>query len=164
MLKSRDEGSFRALYARHSPALYALALRLLADRTHDADDVLQECWIRAVARLRDFAWQSQLRTWLAAILVNCCRELWRASREELDGDLADLIAPNEDVAVRIDVTTALARLPAGYRAVLVLHDVAGFTHEEIAQQLDIETGTSKSQLSRARRAMRGLLGSAHVGA
>jgi len=162
LLKSRDEASFRALYARHSPALYALALRLLADRTHDADDVLQECWIRAVAGLRDFVWQSQLRTWLAAILVNCCRELWRAAREELDVHEIEVSAPNVDVGSRIDVANALATLPTGYRAVLVLHDIAGFTHDEIAEQLRIETGTSKSQLSRARRAMRGLLGSAHA--
>ncbi len=164
MLKSRDEASFRALYARHSPALYALALRLLADRTHDAEDVLQECWIRAVARLRDFAWQSQLRTWLTAILVNCCRELWRSSREEIDVEETELSAPNEDVGTRIDVASALARLPTGYRAVLILHDMAGFTHEEIADQLQIEPGTSKSQLSRARQAMRGLLDATHVSA
>ncbi|MGH7693368.1 MAG: RNA polymerase sigma factor [Gemmatimonadaceae bacterium] len=164
MLKSRDEASFRALYARHSPALYALALRLLADRTHDAEDVLQECWIRAVAGLREFAWQSQLRTWLTAIMVNCCREVWRSTRQELDVNDAELSAPNEDVGVRIDVASALARLPTGYRAVLVLHDIAGFTHEEIAAQLHIEPGTSKSQLSRARRTMRSLLGSAQVGA
>ncbi len=164
MLNSHAEASFRALYARHSPALYALALRLLADRPHDADDVLQECWIRAVARLRDFAWQSQLRTWLTAILVNCCRELWRSAREEIAVEETELSAPNEDVGTRIDVASALARLATGYRAVLVLHDIAGFTHEEIAEQLQIEPGTSKSQLSRARRAMRGLLGSAQVGA
>jgi len=59
-----------------------------------------------------------------------------------------------DIAGRIDVETALAQMPTGYRAVLVLHDVMGFTHEEIAERLGIEVGTSKSQLSRARRAMR----------
>lgn len=162
MLNTRDEAAFRALYARHSPALYALALRLLADRPHDADDVLQECWLRAVARLQDFAWRSQLRTWLTSILINCCRELWRASREELYLDDTEAIVPNEDTGVSVDVARALAKLPTGYRAVLVLHDIAGFTHAEIGERLEIEPGTSKSQLSRARRSMRLMLDPTHI--
>lgn len=162
--KDRDEAAFRALYARHTPALYALALRLLAERRGEAEDVLQETWMRAVIGLSGFGWQSTLRTWLSSIVVNCCREVWRAKLEELVVDEAQLGFHSEDAAARIDVRTALARLPTGYRAVLVLHDIAGFTHEEIASRLEIEVGTSKSQLSRARRAMRRALGSAHIGA
>jgi RNA polymerase sigma-70 factor (ECF subfamily) len=154
LLRGRDEAAFRVLYQRHTPTLYALAVRLLGERRQDADDVLQETWIRAVAALPRFAWQSTLRTWLCSIVVNCCREVWRSARDELVIDESHADAPSVDIAGRIDVETALARMATGYRAVLVLHDVFGFTHEEIAQRLDIEVGTSKSQLSRARRAMR----------
>ena len=65
--------------------------------------------------------------------------------------------PPPAVGERIDLERALAHLPAGYRAVLVLHDVEGYTHEEIAAMLGVVPGTSKSQLSCARRAMRNLL-------
>ncbi len=118
--------------------------------------------MRAVTGLSGFAWQSTLRTWLSSIVVNCCREVWRAAREELVIDETHAAVHTEDLAGRIDVAAALAHLPTGYRAVLVLHDVAGFTHEEIARRLEIEPGTSKSQLSRARRAMRRSLGSPHI--
>jgi RNA polymerase sigma-70 factor (ECF subfamily) len=154
VLRGRDEAAFRLLYQRHTATLYALALRLLGERRQDADDVLQETWIRAVTALPRFAWHSSLRTWLCSIVVNCCREVWRNARDELVIDEATVALQSGDVADQIDVATALARLPTGYRAVLVLHDIMGYTHEEIAAKLDIEAGTSKSQLSRARRAMR----------
>jgi RNA polymerase sigma-70 factor (ECF subfamily) len=142
--------------------MYALALRLLGERPHDAEDVVQEGWIRAVGGLPRFAWQSSLRTWLCSIVVNCCREVWRESREELVIDEGSVGAHTENIADKIDVATALARLPTGYRAVIVLHDIMGLTHEEIAERLEIESGTSKSQLSRARRAMRRALGATHI--
>ena len=124
---------------------------------------MQESWIRAVGGVARFAWQSSLRTWLCSIVVNCCREVWREARQKLVvADDAHVSVPADDIAGRIDVAAALARLPTGYRAVLVLHDVVGYTHEEIAERLGIEPGTSKSQLSRARRAMRRALGSAHT--
>jgi RNA polymerase sigma-70 factor, ECF subfamily len=162
LLKSGDEGAFRSLYARHSPALYALALRLLGERRQEAEDVVQESWIRAVGGLSRFAWHSSLRTWLCSIVVNCCREVWRETRDEIVIEEAHGGTHSENMADKIDVATALARLPTGYRAVLVLHDIMGFTHEEIAERLDIESGTSKSQLSRARRAMRRALGQTHI--
>jgi RNA polymerase sigma-70 factor (ECF subfamily) len=111
--------------------------------------------------LSRFAWHSSLRTWLSSIVINCCRELWRARREEMVVQDVHAEVHAVDVAGKLDVATALARLPTGYRAVLVLHDIAGFTHEEIAERLQIEPGTSKSQLSRARQAMRRALGSAY---
>jgi RNA polymerase sigma-70 factor, ECF subfamily len=159
LIASRDERAFRALYARHAPALYALALHLLGDRRQDAEDVVQEMWIRALSALPGFAWHSSLRSWLSGILLNCCRELWRTSRQHVVIDEAHVVL-HEASSGRIDVASALARLPAGYRAVLVLHDVEGYTHDEIARALDIEPGTSKSQLFYARRAMRRALGSA----
>ena len=110
-LRARDEDAFRRLYRHCSPRLYLLALRLTGGRAHDADDVLQETWIRACASLSRFRWESRLHTWLAGIVVNC----WRETR----------------------------------RAVVVMHDIEGYTHEEIAAALLIAPGTSKHQLARA---------------
>jgi len=154
-LKSRSEEAFRALYSRHSPLVHGLARRLLGGHA-DAEDVHQEAWLRAIRALPDFRWESSLGSWICGIAVNCCRERWRRNGA-LGGDEREEIvtSPNEE---GVDIDRALERLPAGYRAVLILHDVLGYTHEEIARRLEIEPGTSKSQLARGREAIRALLG------
>jgi RNA polymerase sigma-70 factor (ECF subfamily) len=152
-LARRDEASFLVLYRRHTPYLYRLALRLLAGRRAEAEDAVQETWLRAAARLDAFRGEAALRTWLAGFAINCCRELLRDPRAASDGDdvrAGTVAAAGPDV----DLERAIAALPPGYREVLVLHDVEGYTHEEIAARLEITPGTSKSQLSRARRALR----------
>jgi RNA polymerase sigma-70 factor (ECF subfamily) len=155
-----DERAFRELYRRHTPALYQLVLRMLGGVVPDAEDVVQETWIRAVRNLAKFRWESSLRTWLTTIGLNLARETLRkrarARTEEIDGHTGLAARPVRD-AERIDLERAIARLPNGYRTVLVLHDVEGFTHEEIGRQLQIAVGTSKSQLFDARRAIRSLL-------
>jgi RNA polymerase sigma-70 factor (ECF subfamily) len=160
VMEAGDDRAFRELYRRHTPALYQLVLRMLGGATADAEDVVQETWIRAVRQLAKFRWESSLRTWVSAIGLNLAREtLRRRSRvrtEEFD-DRLDLRMPAVRDGDRIDLERAIARLPNGYRTVLVLHDVEGFTHEEISRQLQIAVGTSKSQLFDARRAVRGLL-------
>ena len=155
-----DERAFRELYRRHTPALYQLVLRMLGGVAADAEDVVQETWIRAVRQLSKFRWESSLRTWVTAIGLNLARETLRkrarSRTEELDEHVELSARPVRD-AERIDLERAIAKLPNGYRAVLVLHDIEGFTHEEIGRQLQIAVGTSKSQLFDARRAVRSLL-------
>jgi RNA polymerase sigma-70 factor (ECF subfamily) len=130
-------------------------MRLLGGRPHEAEDAVQEAWIRAVERLHAFRGESALRTWLCGITVNCARERLRRTFLS-EGEIPEVAAaPAADQ--RLSVEQLLYRLPAGYRAVLVLHDVEGYTHGEIAALLGIEEGTAKSQLSRARRVMRGWL-------
>ncbi len=157
-----DERAFRELYRRHTPALYQLVLRMLGANTADAEDVVQETWIRAVRQLPRFRWESSLRTWLSAIGLNLARETLRRcgrTRAEELNDRLGLHVPASRDGDRVDLERAIARLPDGYRTVLVLHDVEGHTHEEISRQLEIAVGTSKSQLFDARRAVRSLLGS-----
>jgi RNA polymerase sigma-70 factor (ECF subfamily) len=160
ILRDGDEAAFRALYQSHTPALYQLILRFLGGSEVDAEDVVQETWIRAVAGLARFRWESSFRTWLIGIGLNRSRKhLRRKGRVELatlDGVEPEVAAP--DGAGRIDLEQAICLLPDGYRAVLVLHDVEGFTHEEIGRSLDITPGTSRSQLHFARRTLRRLLG------
>jgi RNA polymerase sigma-70 factor (ECF subfamily) len=155
-----DERAFRELYRRHTPALYQLVLRMLGGATADAEDVVQETWIRAVRKIGTFRWESSLRTWITAIGLNLARETLRrrgrVKAEEFDEHLGLSTRPVKD-SERIDLERAIARLPNGYRTVLVLHDIEGYTHEEISRQLQIAVGTSKSQLFDARRAVRSLL-------
>jgi RNA polymerase sigma-70 factor, ECF subfamily len=159
--RSGDEAAFRALYRRHTPALYRLALRLGGGDGPWAEELVQRAWIRAVEGLSSFAWRSSLSSWLGGIAINCARELWREARTRSETALAEeipvaaprLLAPEE----RVDLERAIERLPAGYREVFVLHDLEGYTHEEIGGLLGIESGTSKSQLSRARQRLRAAL-------
>jgi RNA polymerase sigma-70 factor, ECF subfamily len=152
-LSNRSDGAFGALYDRHAPRMYAIARRVLASRGADAEDVLQDAWVRAVAAMPRFRWESSLRTWLCGITLNCCRErLRRPLMDALDDDARTVPVPAAEMS--IDVERALASLPPGYRTVLVLHDIEGYTHDEIASLIGVEPGTSKSPLSRARRALR----------
>jgi RNA polymerase sigma-70 factor (ECF subfamily) len=156
VLSRGDESAFRELYRRHSPILFRLAVRLLGGSDPDAGDVLQEAWCRAFEGLRRFSGGSSLRTWLAGVVVNCSREHIRARAQSRSLPSAGLASPTASPSPEreMDVRRALDALPEGFREVLVLHDVGGYTHEEIALALDIAPGTSKSQLSRARRALR----------
>lgn len=162
-LARRDESSFSALYDRHAGGVFALGSRLSGSAS-EAEDLLQEVWIRAVERLGDFRWESSLRTWLCGILVRRWKEIRRArERRPLTVGLA---ADTEsgwaegNPGERLDLEAAVRALPDGYREVVVLHDVNGYTHAEIAALLQIEEGTSKSQLARGRERLRNLLGDA----
>jgi RNA polymerase sigma-70 factor (ECF subfamily) len=163
-LASRDADAFGAMYRGHAAVLFGLAVRLVG--RPDAEDVVQDAWVRAIRALPGFRWGSSLRTWLCGIVVNCCRERWAAARSD-QGRLGSLDVGDErvvdpagtapDPALALDLEAALQRLSPGYRAVVVLHDVYGYTHPEIATLLGCEVGTSKSQLARGRGVLRQLL-------
>ncbi len=161
-LRHRREGAFRALYRRHTPRLYQLTLRLAGGDRRDAEEAVQETWIRAAGKLEGFAWRSSLGTWLTGIAINVCRDRLRRERARPRpvpvAPVFDEPAPARVDDRRLDLERAIASLPGRYRQVLVLHDVEGFTHQEIGQFLGIEAGTSKSQLFHARKAMRQRLG------
>lgn len=163
-LRTRGEIEFLALYRRHTPSLYGVAYRLVGAGL--AEDVVQETWCRAAMSVDKFEWRSALRTWLTGILLRCCRE----ARRDRGAVLPLPIEPEpEEPEVTVteidtlDLERALDALAPGYREVLVLHDVEGFTHEEIARALNVVPGTSKSQLARARRALRQTLAAGSAG-
>ena len=158
LARHRDPRAFEALYGKYTDAMYATALRL-TDDPDAALDATHDAWVRAVERLASFEHRSSFRTWLTGILVNVVRERWRGERD-LPLDVVGEIAVAEPVALStdpIDLENAITALPPRFRAVLVLHDVDGFTHEEIAELLGIVPGTSKSQLARARQRVRAQL-------
>lgn len=152
-----DERTFSRLYDEHTPALYRLALRLLGGDASTAEDVVQETWIRAVERMAAFRGDAPMRTWLSGFVVRVAQETMRGSARTVEQDLE--LVPGDDRQLsgaidRVDLERAIAALPPGFRSVLVLHDVQGHTHDEIAELLGIVVGTSKSQLARARAALR----------
>lgn len=151
-LRHRDERSFLTIFRAHTPAMMMMALRLTRGSKSDAEDAIQEAWMRAVASLPRFAWRSSLRTWLTGIVINCCREVMRSAAP----------APQVPRSARddtgMDMERAIADLPEGSREVFVLHEIHGYTHQEVGDLLGIDAGTSKSQLHHARRALRQFLG------
>lgn len=160
-LNRRDEAAFRSLYERHTGRVYRFLLRLTG-RASDAEEGVQETWFRACGALERFEWRSSLPTFLAGIAVRWWREetrrrgrRWEAEEPESEG--AGGTEPLPLSISRVDLDRAFADLAMGYRQALLLHDVFGHTHGEIAQMLGIDEGTSKSQLSRARRALRARL-------
>ena len=163
VLERGDETAFRALYRRHTPRLHLVVLRLLGGGEHDAEDVVQDTWIHAVEGLAGFRGEARFATWLTGIGLNVARTRlrWRATRGEtsLENHLTEhgrglMVGTPEG---RIDLERAIALLPDRSREILVLHDVEGWTHEEISRSLGIAEGTSKSQLHHARRRMRTLM-------
>ena len=153
------ESAFRELFRRHTPHLLQFVSRILGASRADAEDVVQDTWLRAYPALVTFRNESSFSTWLCSVgtraALDHLRKGKRHAADSLFDDDAPAAPPSNDE--RMDIEQAIAQLAPGYRMVLLLHDVEGFTHEEIALQLGIAPGTSKAQLFKARRAMRTLL-------
>lgn len=128
-----------------------------------ADDLTQDIFVRAWDKLATFRGESAFGTWLYRLGVNVVLSRRRSDKNDriwiLEDDNAMAAASHAPPhhASRMDLDSAIARLPDGARKVFVLHDVEGWTHEEIAAQMGLVPGTSKSQLSRARAALRRML-------
>jgi RNA polymerase sigma-70 factor, ECF subfamily len=159
--KRGESQACRALYNRYAPRVYAVVRRLAGDDGL-ADDWAQEAWVRVFRALPGFRGDSAFSTWLHRVAVNSALQGQRkrkrhASREApLTESLAAAPRPDRPV-LRMQLERALQALPDGMRQVLVLHDVEGYTHEEIGDMLGVAEGTSKSQLFKARAKMRELL-------
>lgn len=153
----------RALYDAHVDRVYRLAYRLAGDDDL-ARDFVQDAFVRAFQRLGEFRGDSALSTWLHAITVsvslNGLRKVKRLRSREMPLEDAEMIGTTPrraDPDLRQRLHAAIDNLPSGYRTVFVMHDVEGFTHEEIAHSLGIQPGTSKAQLFRARAKLRDAL-------
>lgn len=160
VLRHGDERAFREMYRRHTPRLLRFISRLLGGAEAEAEDIVQETWIRACGSIEHFRWDSAFSTWLQGIGLNLARECIRRNARsgsiqvENPSDCPGPLAIHED---RIDLERCIQLLPDGYRMVLVLHDIEEMKHREIAERLGISVGTSKSQLSNARKMLRAML-------
>ncbi|MGQ0648802.1 MAG: RNA polymerase sigma factor [Gemmatimonadaceae bacterium] len=157
---SGDSDAQRALYEAHVDRVYRLAYRLAGDDDL-ARDFTQDAFVRAFQRLGEFRGESAFGTWLHAITVsvslNGLRKVKRLRTRELPLENAESLGSTPrraDPDLRQRLHAAIDALPPGYRTVFVMHDVEGYTHEEIAASLGIQPGTSKAQLFRARGKLR----------
>ena len=164
-----DARAIKMLYDRYAPRVYAVVRRIAADDDL-AQDYAQEAWIRAIRALPTFRGDARFSTWIHRIAVNAALQSLRkagarAKMERLPEDDIAVGPKHADSLLQKRVERALDELPEGMREVLILHDVEGYTHEEIGDVLGVTSGTSKSQLFKARAKMRALLvgldGAAH---
>lgn len=150
------------LYHQFKRRVFGMAHRIVG--ASDAEEVAQEVFVRVFRALASFRGDSALSTWIYRLTVNAALShlAKRGRRKEVsDEGLTEVPATPavvRDSALAARIETALGQLPAGYRAILVLHDVEGLSHEECAAILECRVGTCKSQLHKARAKMRDLLG------
>jgi RNA polymerase sigma-70 factor (ECF subfamily) len=164
LAQSGDTMAFERLYRQQSGPVYALALRLTGNRDK-ALDLTQDAFVRAWERLASFRGESAFGSWLHRLTVNVFlnqarSDSRRRNREDLleDGDDAESVAQiGTDPAHRLDLETAIAKLPHGARTAFVLHDIEGFSHEEIAVTLGLATATIRSHVFRARHLLMEIL-------
>ena len=151
----------RELYDRHVDRIYRLAFRMAGDDTL-ARDFTQDTFVRAFGRLGDFRGEASLATWLhtiaVSVILNGLKQVRRIRSREINGDeMPDVAVVRREAEpdLKLKLARAIDALPDGYRMVFVMHDVEGYTHEEIGSALGIQPGTSKAQLFRARARLRG---------
>lgn len=165
-----DEEAFAALFEGHKRRVYSLCLRMTGD-TAEAEDLAQEAFLQLFRKVATFRGESAFSTWLHRLVVNVVlmhlrkKGLQQVSLDEPDSSQDEPVKReygDDDKRLlhsidRITLSRAIDGLPPGYRAVLVLHDVEGYEHNEIAQILNCSVGNSKSQLHKARLKLREIL-------
>ncbi len=154
-----DTRAFERLYRAHVGRVHGAILRLVGMDRARAEELTQEAFIQAWRKLSSFRFDSAFSTWLYRLGVNTALMDLRGRREEVNADDAVLeLAAGGEVPFcageRGDLERAVSKLPPRARAVLVLHDVEGWKHEEIAAELGMAVGSSKAQLHRARGLLR----------
>ena len=157
-----DQKAFYALFLRFRDQVYAVCVRMLSHPQH-AEDATQEVFLRVWQQLPGFRGDSQFSTWLHTVATRTAIDVWRKLKRHSDHDddsALDMMAAPDRAETGVhqrDLETGISRLPDQARAVFVLFALEGYTHQEIAESLDIAVGSSKSQYHRARQLLRSWL-------
>ena len=167
-LKDGEEGAARTLYDAHVDRVFRICYRF-AGEDHLAQDFTQETFVRAFTKIDTFRGEAAFGTWIGSIAttvsLNGLRKVkrFRGRETELNDELrSGPTGPRLEPDLQDALNRAIEDLPEGYRTVFILHDLEGYTREEIGGMLRIKAGTSKSQLFRARNRLREEL-AAHAG-
>jgi RNA polymerase sigma-70 factor (ECF subfamily) len=147
------------LFTEYAHVAFRISLRLTASES-EAEDIVQDVFVGLPEALRGYQEQGRFESWLKRVTVRCALMRMRvtARHEELSlSETSDVAAPTVDVATRLTIDGALARLSAPLRATFVLHEIEGYSHVEIAEMLGIRAGTSEVRLFRARALLRAML-------
>jgi RNA polymerase sigma-70 factor, ECF subfamily len=160
-----DMAAFERLYQVHNRRVYSLCLRMTRN-VSDAEDLTQNVFIQVFRKLTMFRGDSSFSTWLHRLTVNEVlmhfrKPVVRKERTSVDEEAPRLLLHGSNDRVRlidrVALNEAIRKLSPGYRQVLILHDIGGYEHQQIARMLGCAVGTSKSQLHKARMKLRKLL-------
>lgn len=161
-----DRRAFERIYRTHVDRVFSICCRMVGDRAQ-AEELTQDVFVRCWDKLGTFRGQSAFSTWLHRLAVNVVlndREAEGRRRSKHDDGIEDMdaistadVRPLPVPGLSLDLEAAIAALPAGARKVFVLHDVEGYTHEEIGTMLGVTAGGCKAQLHRARMLLRRML-------
>lgn len=161
-----DRQAFERLYRTHVNRVFSVCVRMVGDRGK-AEELTQDVFVRAWEKLGTFRGDAQFGTWLHRMTVNVVlndREAEGRRRKRMDDGVEDMdviasgdVRPLPVPGLSMDLEAAIAALPPGARKVFVLHDVEGYTHEEIGTLMGVTAGGCKAQLHRARMLLRRML-------
>jgi RNA polymerase sigma-70 factor (ECF subfamily) len=152
-----DSSAFEMIYRENSPRVYALCLRLSGGSTDEATELMQDVFIRAWRGLKHFRGESAFSSWLHRLTVNAMLERARSEKRRtarvlsMEDPARDVATAASEPDMQMDLESAIAALPEGARIAFVLHEIEGFQHAEIAEQLSVAEGTVRAQLHRARK-------------
>jgi RNA polymerase sigma-70 factor (ECF subfamily) len=150
------------LYRRFSPRMYAVCLRY-AGNAEEAEDILQEGFIKIFKKLESFRGEGSFEGWIRRIFVNTAIEHFRRKRylmpvtEKEENTIEGKYTSALDDLAEKDIIALIQELSPGYRTVFNMYVIEGYTHKEISDMLGISEGTSKSQLSRAKVILQGMV-------
>ena len=155
--RRREIRAFEQVYLTHSGRLKSIAYRILGNRP-DAEDAVQETFLKLYRGIEAFHAQSNLGTWLCRILINACHDLERKRQREAEPQAAEkTAAPKNQLPLKLALNQALERIHPRHRMVFLLFEVEGLRHAEIAAILEVPEGTSKAWLFEARKELKRML-------
>ena len=154
--RRQDIGAFEQLYQVHAPRLKSIAWHVVGNR-QDAEDAVQEAFVKLYKAIHGFHGQSSIGTWLCRIVINMCYDLARKRQLENERTAEVAAQPGGSPALRAALRQALGRIHPRQRMVFLLFEVEGLRHAEIASILEIPEGTSKAWLFEAKKELKRLL-------
>jgi RNA polymerase sigma-70 factor (ECF subfamily) len=149
-----DDAALAATYRDLKPRLRGLIAQLIGSGHVATEDLIQETWVHALAGMHSFRGDSSLATWLLRICRNRTYTYLSSQGRRCTGKVDEAASPATDFVLSVELERAVATLNDLERRVLIWHEIKGYTHSEIAAELEIPEGTSRSALSRARRDLR----------
>lgn len=154
--RRQDIRAFEQLYEMHGARLKSIAYHIVGNR-QDAEDAVQETFLKLYRAIQGFQGQSSIGTWLCRIAINVCYDLARKRQRETEAPAEDRAARNQQVTLRVALQDALRRINPRHRMVFLLFEVEGLRHAEIASILEVPEGTSKAWLFEAKKELKRLL-------
>ncbi len=156
--KQNDPNAQKELYDVYAPVMFGLCLRYTANSA-EAQDVLQEGFVKILTKISDFSGSGSFEGWMKRIIINTAISLFHKNKKHNQTTDIEPLAEtylSEDEVTENEYTTeelmsVINKLPTGYKAVFCMYAIEGYKHKEIAELLEIDANTSKSQYSRAKK-------------